>query len=121
MSDDPTTVSQSTAGIPPVLRDIVVPGQDYEIPVLDPSQVVSKPLPLPLLSAEAVAELADILQLSLTRELNYAIDSAVYQRLQAAMEEMASSMKQNLHQHLEQLLPELVQAALQQQLKQQDH
>ncbi len=119
MSDDPTTVSQSATGIPPVLRDIVVPGPDYEIPVLDPSQAVSGPLPL--LSAEAVAELADILQLSLTRELNYAIDGAVYQRLQAAMEEMASSMKQNLHQHLEQLLPELVQAALQQQLKQQDH
>mgnify|MGYP001573803872 CR=1 FL=1 len=119
MSDDPNTVSPSTAGIPPVLRDIVAPGQDQPIPVLDPSQAVSESLPF--LSAEAVAELADILQLSLTRELNYAIDGAVYERLQAAMEEMASSVKRNLHQHLEQLLPDLVQAALQQQLKQKDH
>lgn len=119
MSDDPNAVSPTAAGIPPVLRDIVVPGPDQSIPVLDPSQAVAEALPF--LSAEAVAELADTLQLSLTRELNYAIDGAVYERLRAAMEEVASSVKQNLHQQLEQLLPELVQAALQQQLQQKDH
>lgn len=119
MSDDPHKLAPAAAGIPPVLRDVVVPGEDAEIPVLDPSQAVSEALEL--LSAEAMAELADNLQVSLTRELNYAIDGAVYERLQAAMEEVASSVKQNLHQQLEHLLPDLVQAAVQQQLKNKDH
>ena len=65
----------------PVLHEIVEPSENSDIPVLDASNAVSlPPLPPPNagLSTERIAEIADTLQLTLNRELDYAIDGAVY-------------------------------------------
>jgi hypothetical protein len=108
-----------TAPIPddgiPVLRDIVRPGEGSDIPILDPSHAVTIPADVSAgdtLSAERLAEITDTLQLTLNRELDYAIDGAVYERLQTAMEEVAASVKRQIHAQLEQKLPELIEQTL---------
>ena len=108
-----------TAPIPddgiPVLRDIVRPGAGSDIPTLDPSYAVTIPASASTgdpLSAERLAEITDTLQLTLNRELDYAIDGAVYERLQTAMEEVAASVKRQIHAQLEQKLPELIEQTL---------
>ena len=100
----------------PVLREIVRPNEELEsdIPTLDPAEAVSlhtEVLPDDL-SPERLMELTDTLQLTLNRELDYAIDGAVYERLQTAMEEVATSVKAQLHAQLEQKLPELIEQTL---------
>jgi len=65
-----------------------------------------------LLSPERLAALTDTLQLTLNRELDYAIDGAVYERLQTAMEEVAASVKKQVQTQLEQKLPELIEQTL---------
>jgi len=99
----------------PVLREIVQPGQQEGVPVLVPEEAVA---PVPNaggnggLTPERLAELADTLQLTLSRELDYAIDGAVYERLQNAMEEVAASVKKKVQAQLEQKLPELIEQTL---------
>lgn len=99
----------------PVLWEIVRPGSASDIPTLDPiyavniSRIASSGNKL---SAERLAELTDTLQLTLNRELEYAIDGAVYERLQTAMEEVAASVKKQIHAQLEQKLPELLEQTL---------
>lgn len=99
----------------PVLRDIVDPGERADIPVLPPEEAVTPAaggVGNGGLSHERLAELADTLQLTLSRELDYAIDGAVYERLQNAMEEVAASVKQKVQAQLEQKLPELIEQTL---------
>lgn len=99
----------------PVLRDIVKADEAEVIPVLDPSDAPPVPNDEPQgngLTAERLAELTDTLQLTLNRELDYAIDGAVYERLQTAMEEVASSVKAKVQAQLEQKLPELIEQTL---------
>jgi hypothetical protein len=98
----------------PVLREVVKPSETPDIPTLDASYAVTLPPP-PLnngLSSERIAEIADTLQLTLNRELDYAIDGAVYERLQTAMEDVAASVKKQIHDQLEQKLPELIEQTL---------
>ena len=99
----------------PVLREIVKPPEDADIPTLDASFAVTLPAVPPHnkgISTERIAEIADTLQLTLNRELDYAIDGAVYERLQTAMEEVAASVKKQIHEQLEQKLPELIEQTL---------
>jgi len=99
----------------PVLREIVRADETSAIPTLDPGDAVTATDNAPPgngLSAEHLAELTDTLQLTLNRELDYAIDGAVYERLQTAMEEVAASVKAQLHAQLEQKLPELIEQTL---------
>lgn len=114
--DNPATASvMQTAPLPddgiPILREIVTVAADPDIPTLDPSLAVVMPS-ITGLSPERLAELTDTLQLTLNRELDYAIDGAVYERLQTAMEEVAASVKQQIHAQLEQKLPELIEQTL---------
>jgi hypothetical protein len=116
--DAPPTGARSDAapedGIP-VLHDVVDPSENADIPTLDPSYAVSLPHAEPAgngISIERLAEIADTLQLTLNRELDYAIDGAVYERLQTAMEDVASSVKKQIHEQLEQKLPELIEQTL---------
>jgi len=98
----------------PVLREIVHPGQQEGVPVLAPEEAVA-PVSHAAgngLTPERLAELADTLQLTLSRELDYAIDGAVYERLQNAMEEVAASVKKKVQAQLEQKLPELIEQTL---------
>jgi predicted unusual protein kinase regulating ubiquinone biosynthesis (AarF/ABC1/UbiB family) len=99
----------------PVLHDVVKPYVNADIPTLDASLAVTLPtLPRPKngITTERIAEIADTLQLTLNRELDYAIDGAVYERLQTAMEEVAASVKKQIHEQLEQKLPELIEQTL---------
>lgn len=99
----------------PVLHEVVKPSEKSDIPTLDASYAVALPAVLQLnnsLSTERIAEITDTLQLTLNRELDYAIDGAVYERLQTAMEEVAASVKKQLHEQLEQKLPELIEQTL---------
>ena len=99
----------------PVLHEVVKPSENSDIPTLDASYAVTlPPMPPPnnSLSTERIAEITDTLQLTLNRELDYAIDGAVYERLQTAMEEVAASVKKQLHKQLEQKLPELIEQTL---------
>ena len=99
----------------PVLHEVVKPFENADIPILDASLVVTLPtLPRPKngITTERIAEIADTLQLTLNRELDYAIDGAVYERLQTAMEEVAASVKKQIHEQLEQKLPELIEQTL---------
>ena len=99
----------------PVLLDVVKPRTDSEIPTLDASYAVTLPTLPPTangLTSDRIAEIADTLQLTLNRELDYAIDGAVYERLQTAMEEVAASVKKQIHAQLEQKLPELIEQTL---------
>jgi hypothetical protein len=113
-ADKPAPEAVPDDGIP-VLHEIVRPGDEPVLPVLDPNEVV-----VPQeeadgnggLSAERLAELADTLQLTLSRELDYAIDGAVYERFQHAMEEVAASVKKKVQAQLEQKLPELIEQSL---------
>jgi hypothetical protein len=94
-----------------VLHEVVELSENPDIPILDASNAVNLPPTPPPgtgLSIERIAEIADTLQLTLNRELDYAIDGAVYERLQTAMEEVASSVKKQIHDQLEQKLPELI-------------
>lgn len=98
----------------PVLRDIAHSG-DQDFPMLDSAHAVATGEDAggqSGLTTERLAELADTLQLTLNRELDYAIDGAVYERLQAAMEEVAASVKKQVHAQLEQRLPELIEQTL---------
>jgi hypothetical protein len=95
----------------PVLREIARQGEDLDIPILDANEAVTLPTDNRL-SPERLAELTDTLQLTLSRELDYAIDGAVYERLQTAMEEVAASVKKQVHAQLEQKLPELIEQTL---------
>ena len=113
--DNPATaLGMQTAPLPddgiPILREIVTASEAPDIPTLDPSLAVAPAVTG--LSPERLAELTDTLQLTLNRELDYAIDGAVYERLQAAMEEVAASVKQQIHVQLEQKLPELIEQTL---------
>lgn len=95
----------------PVLHDVVEPSASLDIPTLDAIYAVAVPTAPPpptSISSELIAEIADTLQLTLNRELDYAIDGAVYERLQSAMEEVAASVKKQIHHQLEQKLPELI-------------
>ena len=100
----------------PVLHDVVELSENADIPTLDPSHAVSVPPSAPPpgtgISIERIAEIADTLQLTLNRELEYAIDGAVYERLQTAMEDVAASVKKQIHDQLEQKLPELIEQTL---------
>ena len=95
----------------PVLHEVVKPYENADIPTLDASFAVTLPT-MPNfrngITTERIAEIADTLQLTLNRELDYAIDGAVYERLQTAMEEVAASVKKQIHDQLEQKLPELI-------------
>jgi len=106
--------SSSGDGVP-VLHEVVTTAEDSDIPTLDASYAVPlSPLP-PLknnLSTERIAEISDTLQLTLNRELDYAIDGAVYERLQSAMEEVAASVKKQIHDQLERKLPDLIEQTL---------
>ena len=98
-----------------MLHEVVKPFENADIPILDASHVVTLPtLPRPKngITTERIAEIADTLQLTLNRELDYAIDGAVYERLQTAMEEVAASVKKQIHEQLEQKLPELIEQTL---------
>ena len=99
----------------PVLRDVIKPSENNDIPTLDANYAITLPTP-PLqesgLSSERIAEIADTLQLTLHRELDYAIEGAVYERLQSAMEDVAASVKKQIHEQLEQKLPELIEQTL---------
>src|SRR3569623_1267901 len=79
----------------PVLREVVMPAAE-DIPTLDPAQAV-RAAPVDLISPALVRQLTDSLLLALSRELDYAIDGAVYQRLQTAMEEAAAEVMTTLH------------------------
>jgi hypothetical protein len=99
----------------PILHEVVKPTENTDIPTLDVSYAVTLPVMPPLkngISTERIAEIADTLQLTLNRELDYAIDGAVYERLQTAMEEVAASVKKQIHDQLEQKLPELIEQTL---------
>jgi hypothetical protein len=100
----------------PILREVVNPNESsLHIPTLEPTDAVTSPIAAPGdegLSPERLAELTDTLQLTLNRELDYAIDGAVYDRLQTAMEEVAASVKEQVHAQLEQKLPELIEQTL---------
>jgi hypothetical protein len=98
----------------PVLREIVNSGQWTDIPTLDPSEAIASPVAASdsELSPERLAVLTDTLQLTLNRELDYAIDGAVYEWLRAAMEEVAASVKKQVQTQLEQKLPELIEQTL---------
>jgi|GEM_PF-2115204 len=114
--DNPAAaLAMQTAPLPddgiPILREIVTAAAGADIPTLDPSLAVVMPS-ITGLSPERLAELTDTLQLTLNRELDYAIDGAVYERLQTAMEEVAASVKQQIHAQLEQKLPELIEQTL---------
>ena len=110
----PPSDSVAADGIP-VLHEVVTPFEDADIPTLDARFAVTLP-PLPTsknsITTERIAEIADTLQLTLNRELDYAIDGAVYERLQTAMEEVAASVKKQIHEQLEQKLPELIEQTL---------
>ena len=108
-----TTEPAPDDGIP-VLREIVRPDEESDIPTLDPTEAVTLLAETPPedLSPEQLMELADTLQLTLNRELDYAIDGAVYERLQTAMEEVAASVKKQVQSQLEQKLPELIEQTL---------
>ena len=113
-SASPRGDSRSDDGVP-VLHEVVKPSESSDIPTLDASYAVTFPaMPSPTngLSSERIAEIADTLQLTLNRELDYAIDGAVYERLQSAMEEVAASVKKQIHDQLEQKLPELIEQTL---------
>lgn len=101
--------TESDDGIP-ILRDAIEPSASLDVPTLDASYAVVLPAAPPQngISSELIAEIADNLQLTLNRELDYAIDGAVYERLQRAMEEVATSVKKQIHHQLEQKLPELI-------------
>ena len=110
----PPSDSAADDGIP-VLHEIVSPSENVDIPTLDASFAVILPtMPEPKngITTERIAEIADTLQLTLNRELDYAIDGAVYERLQTAMEEVAASVKKQIHEQLEQKLPELIEQTL---------
>jgi hypothetical protein len=113
--DNSTSASLPNDGIP-ILREIVRPPEDSDIPILDPNDVIIPPDTAPVadngLTPERLAALTDTLQLTLNRELDYAIDGAVYERLQTAMEEVASSVKKQVQTRLEQKLPELIEQSL---------
>lgn len=113
--DNPTSDSLPNDGIP-ILREIVRPLEDSAIPILDPNDVIVPPHTAPVadngLTPERLAALTDTLQLTLNRELDYAIDGAVYERLQTAMEEVAASVKRQVQAQLEQKLPELIEQTL---------
>lgn len=102
----------------PILREVVKPSDNNDIPTLDAKYAITLPtLPTPPppesgLSSERIAEIADTLQLTLHRELDYAIDGAVYERLQSAMEDVAASVKKQIHEQLEQKLPDLIEQTL---------
>lgn len=96
----------------PVLREVVIPTAE-DIPTLDPMQAVCA-APSELISAELLHELTDTLHLALSRELDYAIDGAVYERLRTAMEEVAAEVKTTMHTQLEQIIPQLIQATVEQ-------
>ena len=116
MNKDTDNIPTLPADGIPVLQDVVtrVEFADEVIPTLDPAQAVRVATALPALSPELLNELTDTLQLALSRELDYAIDGAVYERLQTAMEEVAAEVKNTLHVQLEQLIPQLIQAPMQQ-------
>ena len=99
------------AGIP-VLREVVMPPAE-DLPPLDPAQAV-RAAPVALISPALKHQLTDTLHLAKSRELDYAIDGAVYQRLQTAMEVVAAEAKSTLHAHLELNIPQLIQATVEQ-------
>jgi len=99
----------------PVLHEVVEMFEDCDIPVLDANYAVpfsTEPPPNNGLTIERIAEIVDTLQITLNRELDYAIDGAVYERLQTAMEEVAASVKKQIHTQLEQKIPELIEQTL---------
>jgi hypothetical protein len=115
-ADNPAPEAIPDDGIP-VLREIVQPGDEPVLPVLDPAEAIIRAGTTDNgLSVERLAELADTLQLTLSRELDYAIDGAVYERFQNAMEEVAASVKKKVQAQLEQKLPELIEQTLGKQL-----
>ncbi len=110
----PTGDSAPDDGIP-VLHEVVNSSENTDIPTLDARFAVTLPTVPALkngITTERIAEIADTLQLTLNRELDYAIDGAVYERLQTAMEEVAASVKKQIHEQLEQKLPELIEQTL---------
>src|SRR3569833_3379283 len=66
----------------PVLREVVMPTAE-DIPPLDPAQAV-RAAPVDLISPALLHQLTDTLHLALSRELDYAIDGAVWRRGRAA-------------------------------------
>jgi hypothetical protein len=112
--DNPAPAPLPSDGIP-ILHEIVRPSEDSDIPILDPNDAVPPLVTTAAgngLSPERIAELTDTLQLTLNRELDYAIDGAVYERLQTAMEEVAASVKKQVQTQLEQKLPDLIEQTL---------
>ena len=112
--DNPAPAPLPSDGIP-ILHEIVRPPDEADIPILDPNDAVAPPDNAETdngLSPERLAELTDTLQLTLNRELDYAIDGAVYERLQTAMEEVAASVKKQVQTQLEQKLPDLIEQTL---------
>src|SRR3569833_4571027 len=89
----------------PVLREVVMQTAE-DIPTLEPAQA-ERAAPVDLISPALLHHLTDTLHLALSRELEYAIDGAVYQRLQTAMEEVAAAVKRALHAQLEQVVAQL--------------
>lgn len=112
MNKDTDHDNESPADGIPVLREVVIPTAE-DIPTLDPTQVV-RAAPSAPISPALLHELTDTLRLALSRELDCAIDGAVYERLRTAMEEVAAEVKTTLHAQLEQLIPQLVQATVEQ-------
>src|SRR3569832_123841 len=103
----------------PVMREVVMPTAE-DIPTLAPAQAV-RAAPVDLISPAQLHQLTDTLHLALSRELDYAIDGAVYQRLQTAREEVAAEVKTTLHAQLEQIIPQLVQATVEQPAEPKEH
>ena len=112
MNKDTDNNNNAPADGIPVLREVVMPTAE-DIPTLDPAQAV-RAAPVDLISPALLHQLTDTLHLALSRELDYAIDGAVYQRLQTAMEEVAAEVKTTLHAQLEQIIPQLIQATVEQ-------
>ena len=118
-NSSPHQATQEGGDVPaddiPVLHEVVKLSEYSDIPTLEASYAVtldSEPLLDNALSAEHIAEIVENLQLTLERELDYAIDGAVYDVLQAAMEKVAAGVKKQIHDQLEQKLPNLIEQRL---------
>lgn len=102
----------------PVLYDVVFPEDEDTLPSLSSTEAVYIDAPLLLRDAPATAPdfsgLSDTLCASLEQQLGGAIDHAVHEQLQAAMDELAANIKTQVRAQLEVLLPDIVEAAVHQ-------
>src|SRR3569832_2620015 len=96
----------------PVMREVVMPTAE-DIPTLAPAQAV-RAAPVDLISPAQLHQLTDTLHLALSREMDYAIDGAVYRRLQTAKEEVAAEVKTTLHAQQEQIITLHIQTTVKQ-------